>query len=161
MTDNWIIQDIEKQIAQRNRMVIIDPSGECAYLLPHIEKHDYTILKTDKANTEEWQRIKEELMLRYEAESKYKNEKVIFYVTRPKDELSFLFDYCFTHGCVDLSNPVEWLRKKLFATTGHQITLENPMLLTAAKLGIGKDIAWWKKILQNLEIGRASCRERV
>lgn len=151
MTEKWIIQDIEKQIAQRNRMVIIDPSGECAYLLPHIEKHNYTILKTDAANTEEWQRIKEELMLRYEAESKYKNEKVVFYVTRHKDELSFLFDYCFTHGCVDLSNPVEWLRKKLFASTGHQITLENPKLLTAAKLGIGKDLAWWKKILQNLE----------
>jgi hypothetical protein len=46
MTDNWIIQDIEKQIAQRNRMVIIDPSGECAYLLPHIEKKHYTILLT-------------------------------------------------------------------------------------------------------------------
>lgn len=151
MTDNWIIQDIEKQIAHRNKVIIIDPKGECAFLLPHIEKQHYTILKTDKANTEEWQRIKEELMLRYEAESKYKNEKVVFYVTRPKNELSFLFDYCFTHGCVDLSNPVEWLRKKLFATTGHQITLENPMLLTAAKLGIGKDIAWWKKILQNLE----------
>jgi hypothetical protein len=147
MTDIWIIQDIEKQIAQRNRMVIIDPSGDCAYLLPIIEKHNYTILRTDSANTEEWQRIKEELMLRYEAESKHKNEKVIFYVTRPKDELSFLFDYCFTHGCVDLSNPVEWLRKKLFATTGHQITLDNPLLLTAAKESVGKDIAWWQKIL--------------
>jgi hypothetical protein len=32
MTGHWIIQDIEKQIAQRNRMVIIDPSGECAYI---------------------------------------------------------------------------------------------------------------------------------
>jgi hypothetical protein len=151
MTDNWIIQDIEKHIAQRNRVVIIDPSGECNYLLSHIEKKNYTILKTDTNNTEEWQRIKEELMLRFEAESSHKNENVIFYVTRPKEELSFLFDYCFTHGCVDLTNPVEWLRKKLFATTGHQITLDNPMLLTAAKLGIGKDVAWWKKILQNLE----------
>jgi len=151
MTDKWIIQDIEKQIAQRNRMVIIDPSGECAYLLPHIEKCHYTILKTDATHTNEWQRIKEELMLRYEAESTHKNEKVVFYVTRPKAELSFLFDYCFTHGCVDLSNPVEWLHKKLFSTTGHQITLDNPMLLTAAKMSIGKDIAWWKKILQNLE----------
>lgn len=151
MTDNWIIQDIEKHIAHRNRVVIIDPSGECAYLLPIIEKQNYTILKTDSTNNEEWQRIKEELMLRYEAESTHKTEKVIFYVTRPKDELSFLFDYCFTHGCVDLTNPVDWLRKKLFATTGHQITLDSPMLLTAAKLGIGKDIAWWKKILQNLE----------
>lgn len=151
MTDSWIIQDIEKHIAHRNRVVIIDPSGECAYLLPYIEKQHYTILKTDTSNKEEWQRIKEELILRYQAESIHKNEKVIFYVTRPKAELSFLFDYCFTHGCIDLTNPVEWLRKKLFTNTGHQITLENPMLLTAAKLGIGKDLAWWKKILQNLE----------
>lgn len=52
MTDNWIMQDIEKQIAQGNRMVIIDRSGECAYLLPYIEKHCYTILKTDTDNTE-------------------------------------------------------------------------------------------------------------
>lgn len=151
MTDNWILQDIEKHIAQRNRVVIIDPLAECAYLLPHIEKKHYTILKTNPSNTEVWQRNKEELLLRYEAESTYKNEKVVFYVTRPKEELSFLFDYCFTHGCVDLTNPVEWLRKKMFANTGHQITLDNPMLLTAAKLGIGKDISWWKKILQNLE----------
>jgi len=62
MTDNWIIQDIEKQIALRKRVVIIDPSGECAFLLPHIEKQPYTILKTDPANTEEWRRIKEELL---------------------------------------------------------------------------------------------------
>jgi hypothetical protein len=151
MTDNWIIQDIENHISKRNRVVIIDPSGECAFLLPHIEKKQYTILKTDKDNTEEWQRVKEELLLRFEAESTHKSEKVIFYVTRPKEQLSFLFDYCFTHGCVDLTHPIEWLHKKLFAATGHQITLDNPMLLTAAKLGVGKDIGWWKKILQNLE----------
>jgi hypothetical protein len=151
MTDNWIIQDIEKHIAHRNRVVILDPTGQCSYLLPIIEKHSYTILKTDNTKTEEWQTVQEELMLRYETESKFKNEKVVFYVTRPISKLSFLFDYCFTHGFVDLSNPVEWIRKKLFATTGHQITLDNPMLLTAAKLGIGKDLSWWKKILQNLE----------
>ena len=151
MTDKWIIQDIEKHISHRNRVVILDPTGECSYLLPIIEKQSYTIFKTDNTKTEEWQTVQEELMLRHETESKFKNEKVVFYVTRPLSKLSFLFDYCFTHGCVDLSNPVEWIRKKLFATTGHQITLDNPMLLTAAKLGIGKDLSWWKKILQNLE----------
>ena len=151
MTDNWIIQDIDKHLAQRNKVIIIDPTGEYSYLLPYIKKKNYTILKTDTSNTEEWQRIKEELLLRYEAESTHKNDKVVFYVTRPKDALSFLFDYCFTHGCVDLTKPEEWLRNKLFTATQHQITLDNPMLLTAAKLGVGKDIAWWKKILQNLE----------
>jgi len=89
MTDKWIIQDIEKQIARRNRVVIIDPAGECAYLLPHIEKQHYTILKTDANITEEWQCIQEELLLRYEAESKHKADKVIFYATRPKDKLLF------------------------------------------------------------------------
>ncbi len=151
MTDNWIIQDIEKHITHRNRVVILDPTGQCSYLLPMIEKHSYTIFKTDNAKTEEWQTVQEELMLRYEAESKFKNEKVVFYVTRPISKLSFLFDYCSTHGCVDLSNPVEWIRKKLFAAIGHQITLDNPMLLTAAKLGVGKDLTWWKKIVQDLE----------
>jgi hypothetical protein len=151
MTDNWILQDIEKYISKRNKVVIIDPLGDCAYLLPIIEKQNYVLLKTDSSNTEEWQTVQEELMLRYEAESTHKDKKVVFYVTRPKDKLSFLFDYCFTHGCVDLSNPIEWLRKKLFTTTGHQITLDDFMLLTAAKVGIGKDIAWWKRILQNLE----------
>jgi hypothetical protein len=151
MTESWIIQDIEKNIANRKRVVIIDPNGICGFLLPQIEKKNYIILKTESNKTEEWQRVKEELLLRFEAESKYKHEKVIFYVTRPKDKLSFLFDYCFTHGCVDLTNPVEWLRNKLFKSTGLQITLDNPMMITAAKLGIGKDIAWWKKIVQNLE----------
>jgi len=151
MTDNWIIQDIEKHLAQRNRVVVLDPTGAFSFLLPHIEKKSYVLLRTNQTNKEEWQKTKEELLLRYEAESTHKNEPVIFYVTRPKDELSFLFDYCFTHGCVDLANPIEWLRKKLFATTGHQILLDNPMLLTAAKLGVGRDIGWWKKILQNLE----------
>jgi hypothetical protein len=54
-------------------------------------------------------------------------------------------------GCVDFSNSSDWLRKKLFANTGTQVQMNSSMLLTAAKLGIGKDIAWWKKILQNLE----------
>ena len=76
---------------------------------------------------------------------------MVFYITREQSKLSFLFDYCFTHGCLDLSNPTEWLKKKLFAHTGLQVQMDSPMLLTAAKLGVGKDIAWWKKILQNLE----------
>ncbi len=152
MIENLILKDIENLINLRKRIVILDPTGQFGYLLPIIEKNKYIILKTDNNKTEEWQTVQEELMLRYEAESKHKNDNVIFYVTRPLSKLSFLFDYCFTHGSIDLSNPVDWLRIKLFATTGHQITLDNPMLLTAAKLSIGKDLIWWKKILQNLEV---------
>jgi hypothetical protein len=123
----------------------------CGFLLPLLDNKGYIVIKTDPAFTEDWQTVKEELFLRYEAETRHPDEKVIFYVTREQNKLSFLFDYCFTHGCLDLSNPGEWLKKKLFAHTGLQVQMESPMLLTTAKLGIGKDIAWWKKILQNLE----------
>lgn len=151
MTEQWLIQDINKLLQHRNRVVVLDPSGQCGFILPILEKNQITILQTDNRISEHWQQVKEELMLRYDAETKDKEKPVVFYVTRPKEKLSFLFDYCFTHGCLDLSHPQEWLKKKIFTHTGLQVQLDNPMLLTAAKLGIGKDLDWWKKIVQKLE----------
>ncbi|MBF0396857.1 MAG: PglZ domain-containing protein [Desulfobacterales bacterium] len=151
MIDKWFLEDIENQIKYRKRIVILDPKGQCGFLLPLLDSKRFCLIKTDAANTEEWQTVKEELFLRYEAETQHKNKEVIFYVTRDIDKLSFLFDYCFTHGCLDLSRFSEWIKNQLFKNTGLQVQMNSQMLLTAAKLSIGKDIAWWKKILQNLE----------
>lgn len=151
MIDKWFLEEIERHIKHRRRMVVLDPKAQCGFLLPHLESKGYTLLKTDASLTEQWQRVKEELFLRNAAETEHKEDAIVFYVTREQDKLSFLFDYCFTHGCLDLSNPGEWLKKKLFANTDLQIQMDNSMILTAGKLSIGKDIGWWKKILQNLE----------
>ncbi len=151
MIDKWFLNNIEKQLAYRQRVVVLDPTGSFDFLIKLAEEKGLTVLRTDGSLTEEWQRVKEELFLRYEAEKNHKDENVVFYATREKEKLSFLFDYCFTHGCVDFSKPTEWLRKWLFEETGLQITLDDNLLLTAAKLSIGKSLDWWKKILQNLE----------
>ena len=151
MTEEWFLQDIKKLMQHRNRVVLLDPGGLCGFVIPILKENKISILQTDKTISEQWQQEKEELFLRHEAETKYKDKPLVFYVTRPQDKLSFLFDYCFTHGCLDLSSPQDWIKKKLFAHTGLQVQLNNPMLLTATKLGIGKDIAWWKKIVQELE----------
>ena len=151
MTEQWLIQDIKKLMQHRNKVVLLDPTNQCSFVLPILQQNQISVLQTDNTITEKWQREKEELMLRHEAETAYKDKPLIFYVTLPQDKLSFLFDYCFTHGCLDLSHPQDWLKKKIFAHTGLQVQLDNPMLLTAAKLGIGKNLAWWKKIVQNLE----------
>jgi hypothetical protein len=151
MTDKWFLQDIEKSIKQHKRVVVNDPSGNCEFLIELAKLKGYSVLQTDITLREKWQTVKEELFIRYKAEKELKEEKVIFYVKREKSKLSFLFDYCFTNGCVDLTNPAEWIRKKLVSSTGMQISMENPLLLTAAKLGVGKEIGWWKRILQNLE----------
>jgi len=151
MIDQWFKQDIEHQLSHSNRAVMLDPVGQCGFLLELLTDMPYTVIKTNPELTEQWQTVKEELFIRHKAETELKDTPVVFYVTREKGKLSFLFDYCATHGCLDLSKPTEWLRQKLFANTGLQIQMDSPLLLTAAKLGIGKDIAWWKKILQNLE----------
>lgn len=151
MIDKWILEDINYGLSKRKRMVLLDPNGLVDFLLPIIERKQIKILQTNKHNNYEWQKVKEELFLRYEAENSFKADNVLFYVTRPKSELSFLFDYCFTHGCIDLSNPSDWIKKKLFDSTGIQIKMDGSELLIAAKLSIDKDIAWWKRILQNLE----------
>lgn len=151
MIDKWILEDINNHLSQRKRVVLLDPNGLVDFLLPIVAEKKIKILKTDSSNTQNWQRVKEELFLRFEAESSSKNDDVLFYVTRPKTDLSFLFDYCFTHGCIDLTNPSDWLRKKIFNSTGLQINMEGPQLLTAAKLSVDKDLSWWKKVLQNLE----------
>ena len=151
MTEKWFIEDIKHLTQHRQKVVLLDPHGLCGFLLPILEKNNIKVLKTDVSISQKWEQEKEELFLRYEAETTFKGQELVFYVTRPQEKLSFLFDYGFTHGCLDLSHPQEWLKKKIFTYTGLQVQFDNPMLLTAAKMGIGKDISWWKKIVQDLE----------
>jgi len=151
MVDKWFLEDIDKQLAHRQRVVVIDPSARCKFLIQLAEQKGYTVLRTDPNLNEEWQQVKEELFLRYKAEKEHQNENVLFYAVRDKNKLSFLFDYCFTHGFVDFTHPAEWIKKRLFSATGLQVTMDDHSMLTISKLSIGRDIGWWKKILQNLE----------
>ena len=152
MIDKWFLEDIEQLIKRRQRVVIVDPQAKCDFLLPVLESQGYTLIKTDSSLTEQWQTVKEELFLRHEAETVHKSDNVVFYVTREQDKLSFLFDYCFTHGCLDLSNPGEWLKKKLFTYTGLQVQMDNGTLLTAGKIGVGKDIACGRRFCKTWRI---------
>lgn len=151
MTDKWLIEDVEKAIHHRNRVVIVDPKGAAVFLLPKLEKEGYILLKTNPEYQEEWQQVKEALFLRYEAESTHKSDKVVFYAQQEQSKLSFLYDYCFTHGCIDLSNMAAWLSAKIFDKTGLQVNKSNEDLLNLAKISVGKDLNWWQKVLQDLE----------
>lgn len=152
MTDKWFLEDIEQSINKQNRLVILDPKGRADFLLKVLKEQDYLVFETDVAfNKQEAKRVEEELFLRYEADGKYAAEKVIFYVQREQNQLSFLYDYCFTHGCLDLTNMETWLKEKIFKQTDLQVNIPTEKLLTYAKLGMGKGLAWWQKVLQDLE----------
>ena len=78
MTDKWFVQDNEKSLDQHKRVVVIDPSGKCEFLIELAKLKGYIVLQTDRTLREKWQTIKEELFIRYKAESESKDEKVIF-----------------------------------------------------------------------------------
>lgn len=39
MTEQWLIQDIKKLMQHRNRVVILDPAGQCNLLLPILQQN--------------------------------------------------------------------------------------------------------------------------
>jgi len=149
MIDQWLKKDLNQKLQNRNRIVILDPTHWGEFLLPLLEDSEYQVLRTNPKLTEHWQIVKEELLLRVEAEGPLQDKKVIFYATRPIQRLTFLFDYCFTDSMIDLSDPATWLRTKIKTATHINTQLEEKDLLLAGKLSIGKDIAWWKKVLQD------------
>ncbi len=151
MTDKWFLEEVTSKVSKRKRLVIIDPEGLCKFLVESLSEDNFVILKTDKALKNEWETVKEELFIRYQAETEYKDQSVIFYAQREIDKLSFLFDYCKTHGEIDLTDPYDWLRKKIHSATGMQAQMENSLLLTTSKIGKKKDIIWWRKVIENLE----------
>jgi hypothetical protein len=151
MIEQWFLQEVQSQLNKRNRVVIVDPKGACSFLLPHIEQAGIRLYKTDPAIVKTHEVLTEELFLRANLERSHPNTPVVVYAQREMDKLSFLFDYCYTHGAVNLSNPADWISRKLFHYTNIQVNLSADSLLTAAKIGVGKDFNWWKKLLHGLE----------
>lgn len=151
MTEKWFTDEVASKVSKRKRLVIIDPKGLCRFLIDTLSEDSYVVLKTDNTLKKEWEMVKEELFLRHKAETEYRDANVIFYAQRGTDKLSFLFDICKTHGEIDLTDPYDWLRKKIHLATGMQAQMENSLLLTTAKIGINQDINWWKKVIGNLE----------
>jgi len=89
MTEKWLIEDINKLVQHRNRVVLLDPTGQCNFILPILQTNEIDIIQTNGSIVEQWQQEKEELMLRHEAETTFKDKPVVFYVTRSQEKLSF------------------------------------------------------------------------
>ncbi len=45
MVDTWFKQDIEHQLSRGNRAVVLDPNGQCGFLMALLSKFSCTALK--------------------------------------------------------------------------------------------------------------------
>jgi len=67
-------------------------------------------------------------------------------VTRETEQVELPGWILLHHGCLDLTNPVEWLKRKNIRQYGasDKQRIKN-LLWVYAKEGMGKDVNWWKK----------------
>ena len=147
MIEKWLREELESKLTNNHRVVITDVSS-CWEFLVDALCVNIPLVKSF-ANESSWEHREEELFLRCKADKEYKNTDVVFYVSGGLEQNSFLIEYARTGGCVELST--ESIRDTIFKKTGMQVSLSDAELKSACHVGIGKDVNWWKRIIQKID----------
>lgn len=137
MFNRWLISDIEEAAHKSDRIVISDPKGFLSFMVKELK--DYAVLTVNSPD--------QEMQVRHQAMTFYRDSKVIFLCFFPKKNIQQLIEFSGIGGYIDLDNPDRYIRSKLFKEGLGNVTLPEPKLLLAAKLSIGKDFTWWKGIV--------------
>lgn len=137
MFNHWLISDIEEAAHKSDRVVISDPKHFVTFMVKELK--DYAIITLNSPN--------EEMNARLQAMTAHHDSKVIFLCFFPSKDIRQLMEFSGVGGFIDLDNPDQYVRTKLYKEGLGNVTLPEPKLLLAAKLSIGKDFTWWKGIV--------------
>ena len=138
MIDTWFIHDLKKLLDEKQKLVFVDPSGEAEFLL-NIVPSDYKIVKANN--------VMEELELRYKISNENPVQKFIVYTKTPREQLTFIREYCETNGCLEIRQIENYIKAVVHANLGLNLHLTKEELLTAAKISIGRDRAYWMELV--------------
>ena len=141
MIQKWFIDDIQRGLGEHRYIVVTDARGEGYYLLNYLPQ-EYMLI----AVKDEWSEIE----AKYLAESKHRNEKVVFYAKKKAENLTYLQEYVQTAGLLVLDDMEAYIRQKLFAAIGKNTSLSRDKLLLAAKLSEGKTLKWWQSVADGI-----------
>lgn len=141
MIDKWFIDDIEAVLSEHRYVVVTDARGEGEFLKKYVPEGVRLLEVKD-----EWSEIE----AKYKAEAEYATDKVVFYVRKKADQLTFLHEYAQTAGLLQLDDMDAYVRQKLFAATGKNTNISREKLLQAARLDEGKDIRWWQSVAEGI-----------
>lgn len=137
MFNHWLITDIEEAARKSDRIVISDPKQFLTFVVKELK--DYAIITLNSPV--------EEMNARLQAMTAHRGSKAIFLCFFPKKDIRQLIEFSGIGGFIDLDNPGQYIRAKLYEEGLGNVTLAEPKLLLAAKLSIGKDYTWWKGIV--------------
>ena len=139
MICKWFNEDIQAILSKHRYIVVTDARGEAEYLLKYLPSDIKQISAKD-----EW----DEIEAKYLAETEHANDKVVFYVKKKADSLTYLQEYVQTAGLLVLDDMDTYIRRKIFEATGKNTIINKDKLLLAAKLSESKNVKWWQSIAE-------------
>lgn len=137
MFNRWLISDLEAAARKSDRVVISDPKRFLTFMVK--ELNEYAVITLNDPS--------QEMNARLQAMTSHRDSKAIFLCFFPKSQIHQLIEFAGVGGFIDLDNPDRYIRAKLYQEGLGNVTLAEPKLLLAAKLSIGKDLTWWKGIV--------------
>ncbi len=137
MFKDWLISDIERATQKSNRVVISDPSCFLTFIVKELT--DYAVLTLNTTA--------EEMNARLQAQTSHVGSKVIFLCFFPSKDITQLMEFSGVGGFINLDNPDNYIREKLYKALGQNVNLPEKKLLLSARLSQGKSLTWWKGIV--------------
>ena len=141
MISKWFNDDIQSILSKHRYIVVTDARGEGEYLMKYLPEDVKLLIVKD-----EWGEIEAKFL----AESEYANDKVVFYVKKKADGLTYLQEYVQTAGLLVLDDMDNYIRRKIFEATGKNTIIAKDKLLLAAKLSETKNVKWWQSIAEGI-----------
>lgn len=139
MIDTWFKEDLKSILAQHPVAVFIDESGEADFLLKSL-KSDCTIYCTNSDMEELEAKYRIEKLMK---ENPASDQKFLVYTQLTKDNLTFMREYCETHGCIEIRYLQNYIKDKVHQALNLNINLPKDELIAAAKVSVGKDRTYW------------------
>ena len=137
MFKEWLKADIDRASEKSNRVVISDPTRFLTFVVKDLS--DYTVLTLNSAA--------EEMDARLQAQTSHVGSKVIFLCFFATRDITQLVEFSGIGGFIDMDNPDNYLRNKLYHELHQNITLPESKLLLSAMLSDGKPLTWWRGIV--------------
>ncbi|MEQ1742617.1 MAG: hypothetical protein ABL869_08990 [Candidatus Nitrotoga sp.] len=135
MFDKWFNQDIGAVLAKRNRVIVVDESAHIE-LLKKVLPAEVAVFVVKGAL--------EELECKYTIEKQHQLDKVVVITSTPRNQLTFIRDYCETCGCIEIHKLETYVTQKVFEELKLNINLSSEELRAAAHHSIGKGVRYWE-----------------
>jgi len=140
MIDKWFQQDLDSIFEHSNVVVFIDESMNGEFLL----KNNSGIVILNAFNEVDELKTRYEIQKHSDSDTQY-----VIYTHTPRDNLKFIREYCEINGAIEIKYFHNYIKEKINKHMNLNLQMGEDELLAAAKVSVGKDESFWRKLATN------------